>query len=245
MRAILTYHSIDNSGSPISVSPERFREQVEWLSSGAVVVQPLEQLLEHDGAADAVAITFDDGFANFAEAASILHDRNLPATLFVVSGHVGRTNAWGGREQRGIPTLPLLSWEDLGHMVDAGVAIGAHTRTHPRRLTALSDPAVEDELAGCCEDLRQRLGLTPRHFAYPYGDCDDRLASTAARFFAASVTTELRTLRADDAPARLPRLDMYYFNRPGGLALWGTSRFTQHLWAVRVRRRLREALAPC
>ena len=44
MRAILTYHSIDDSGSPISVSPAAFRRQLEWLVAERVRVVPLSEL---------------------------------------------------------------------------------------------------------------------------------------------------------------------------------------------------------
>src|SRR5690606_37701023 len=60
MRAILTYHSIDESGSPISVSREAFRAHVRWLASGAVKVRPLAELVDARDGGDAVAITFDD-----------------------------------------------------------------------------------------------------------------------------------------------------------------------------------------
>ena len=44
MRAILTYHSIDESGSPISMSEEVFRSQIAWLAKGHVKVVSLETL---------------------------------------------------------------------------------------------------------------------------------------------------------------------------------------------------------
>ncbi len=44
MRAILTYHSIDSSGSPISLSEESFRGHVRFLGSGRVSVVPLAEL---------------------------------------------------------------------------------------------------------------------------------------------------------------------------------------------------------
>ena len=98
MRAILTYHSIDDSGSPISVAPEEFRAHVRWLSSGLVRVVPLAELVTLPPEEEAVAITFDDAFQNFASvAAPLLYEHGLPATLFVVSGRVGRDNAWGDR----------------------------------------------------------------------------------------------------------------------------------------------------
>ena len=56
MRAILTYHSIDESGSPISVAPAAFRRHVEWLASGRVRVVSLEEIVRLNDAVDAVAL---------------------------------------------------------------------------------------------------------------------------------------------------------------------------------------------
>ena len=70
MRAILTWHSLDRSGSPISVPPEEFRRQVEWLAASGVRAVTVGKLLELPDEEDAAALTFDDGFANFGEAAA-------------------------------------------------------------------------------------------------------------------------------------------------------------------------------
>jgi peptidoglycan/xylan/chitin deacetylase (PgdA/CDA1 family) len=243
MRAILTYHSIDDSGSVISTPLDVFREHVDWLARSGVEALPLDALLARPTSApgDAVAITFDDGFANFAHAAKLLRDRRLPATLFVVSGHVGRTNAWRGAGDAGVPTQPLLGWDELARLAADGVAIGAHTRTHPR-LASVPDTQMRDEMEGCLEELERRLGLRPRHLAYPYGDVDDRSAAWAARCFSAAVTTDFRQLRDDDEPHRLPRLDMYYFNRSGTIDAWGRPGFGRRLAWVGARRRLRKLL---
>ena len=66
MRAILTYHSIDSSGSPVSVSEETFRAHARFLGSGRVSVGPLADLPSLPDEEDAVALTFDDGFLNFS-----------------------------------------------------------------------------------------------------------------------------------------------------------------------------------
>ena len=48
-----------------------------------------------------LALTFDDGFANFAEhAVPVLQRLSFPATVFVVSGHCGRLNDWPGQPVR-------------------------------------------------------------------------------------------------------------------------------------------------
>ncbi len=242
MRAILTYHSIDASGSPISTDAQAFSRHVEWLASGPVRIVPLDTLLDLPPQADAVALTFDDGFVNFGTtAAPLLAARSLPATLFVVSGHVGGTNAWGGRSQPGIPTLPLLDWDALGGLADAGFGLGAHTRTH-RRLPEVSSSEVADELEGCRDDIRKNTGHDPTSFAYPYGAVTPAAAALVSRVFRYGCTTEHRALAAHEEHAQLPRVDMYYFRNRPGLEGWGTAAFRGRLWARRTARSLRGAL---
>jgi len=250
VRAILTYHSIDDSGSPISVSPSVFAQHAAWLRSGRVRVATVPDLLELPDHADALAVTFDDGFRNFSEAAARLE--GLPVTLFVVTEHVGRTNAWGGRDAAGIPILPLLDWNALGELASRGVTLGAHTRTHPR-LTALPSSQVQDELCGSAERLRAELGVGADIVAYPYGSVSATVVSAAASVFRWGCTTRLRALGGDERALELPRLDMYYFRRPGQLEAWGTRAFRARLGArrvLRVARALagssrRSILAPC
>ena len=239
MRAILTYHSIDSSGSPISLSEEAFRAHIRFFGSGRVNVVPLAELASMPDEQDAVALTFDDGFLNFTSSAMpILAHLGFPATVFVVSGAVGTKNSWGGHEANGIPTFPLMSWSDLQRVREAGFEIGAHTRSHAD-LTRLSDAQVEDEAAGCAEEIVSELGERPRRFAYPYGFVNEAVANVARRFFEQSVTTELRPVDPGDDAALLPRLDAWYFQQPGHLEAWGSSAFRRRLWLRAQGRRVR------
>jgi peptidoglycan/xylan/chitin deacetylase (PgdA/CDA1 family) len=243
MRAILTYHSIDPSGSPISVSPEEFRSHVLWLASGRVKVVPLADLLALPGEQDAVALTFDDAFENFGGiAAGLLRDHSLPATLFVVAGHVGGNNAWGGRSDGRVPTLPLLDWDRLGRLTEGGVTLGAHTRRHPH-LTRLSAAERSDELLGAAAEIRERTGHAPEQFAYPYGDLNPEVVEAVRPVYRLAVTTELRMLRAAEDAVQLPRLDMFYLRAPGRLEAWGSARFSSTLWLRAQARRARSTLS--
>jgi len=243
MRAILTYHSLDPSGSPISVSPTDFRRQVEWLASGRVRVVPLPDLLRLPPTAHAVALTFDDGFANFAEvAAPLLRDYSLPATLFVVAGHVGGTNAWGGRPDPRVPTLPLLGWADLGRLAEQGVRLGGHTRSHPH-LTRVGPEALREELAGATETILAETGRRPEEFAYPFGDVNPAVAEAVGQVYALGCTTELRPVAPGDDRRLLPRLDMYYLRAPGALERWGTLPFAGRLWVRAQARRIKAMMA--
>lgn len=238
MRAILTYHSLDDSGSPISVPPATFDEHVAFLTGGTVRVVPLDALAATaDESRPAVAVTFDDGFQNTAPALFRLMDAGVPTTVFVVTSHVGRTNAWRGQGDAGMPVLPLLTWEELGRLAARGVSLGAHTRTHPR-LTTVSDEALREEIDGSRQDLVDRIGVSATSFAYPYGDVDARVRD-AATGFAASVTTRFAPLRAGEDLRDLPRLDMYYFRRPGALTAFGSGAFSARVRRIALQRRLR------
>ena len=240
VRAILTYHSIDESGSPISISPTQLRAHLEWLASSVCRVVPLETLHDLPPSADAIALTFDDGFRNFKEcAAPLLIEYGLPATLFVVTDAVGGTNAWRGCADAGIPVLPLLSWHELGRLAECGVSLGAHTRTHAR-LSKLTDAAVFDEIAGSRQRLRSETGCTARSFAYPYGDVDERAAAVVKTQFGLGCTTELRPLGTTEDVSRLPRLDAYYLRAPQRLESWGSRRFESMLRMRRYGRQLRQ-----
>lgn len=237
MRAILTWHSLDRSGSPISVAPERFRRQVEWLAASEVRVVDVDRLLEIEDSADAAALTFDDGFANFADqAAPVLREYGLPATVFVVTGHVGKDNRWGGREEPGIPSLPLLDWDDLARLRDSGVTLASHSRTHPR-LPSLDDGALESEIAGAADVMEARLGSRPHGFAYPYGEAGGLAVDAVARSYRWACTTELKALDGAGLPYRLPRIDAWYLREPARRAGWGSPQFRTWLWCRRQGRR--------
>lgn len=239
MIATLTYHSIDDSGSPVSVSPAAFDSHLAWLTSGRVRVLPLDDLVKEPAdAADAVALTFDDGFRNTADPLRRLIDAGFVPTVFAVTRHAGGTNAWGGQDQPGIPTLPLFDWDELADLHRRDVRIEAHTRTHPH-LTKVSPSQLADEIEGSREDLERRLGAKPGHFAYPYGDVDDAAAACAASAFVCSHTTRMSVLGGGGDRARLPRLDMYYFRALGAIEGFGTPAFARQVAVIRARRALK------
>ena len=243
MRAILTYHSIDDSGSPISLPAHVFRRHVERLVSHGPAVVSVDDLLSLPGTEPAVAITFDDAFVNFADIAwPVLRDHALPVTLYIPTAHVGRTNAWGGKAEAGIPELPILDWDRLALLAEQGVAPGSHTRTHPH-LTRLPADDVRDELESSIEIISAMLGMRPAGLAYPYGSCNATVAAAAAQFFDHACTVDLRPLEARENRYLLPRLDMYYFRNNAMLDSWGSSSLKLYLRARAGARRCRAAIA--
>jgi peptidoglycan/xylan/chitin deacetylase (PgdA/CDA1 family) len=236
VRAILTYHSLDQTGSAISIRPDVFRSHVRFLSSGRVRVVPLRELPAcHTGA---VALTFDDGFENFeSEAMPLLADHGLSATVFVVTDRAGGTNGWQ-RPGDGIPSLPLMSWDAVGRIRQQGVEIGSHSRRHPD-LTRASGSELEDEIAGAAERIEAAIGARPASFAYPYGRYDRRALRVVRSAYDLACTTELAFVEASSDRAALPRLDMYYFRDSGQLEAWGTPPFRRRVWVRAQGRRVR------
>jgi peptidoglycan/xylan/chitin deacetylase (PgdA/CDA1 family) len=107
-----------------------------------------------------------------------------------------------------------LDWEGLATLADDPlVTIGAHTMTHPM-LAKHPAAAMEAEMAQSRDVIGQRLGLAPRHFAYPVGDPGSagvREFEAAKRLgFASAVTTRPGMLFADHALhlTALPRLSL-------------------------------------
>jgi peptidoglycan/xylan/chitin deacetylase (PgdA/CDA1 family) len=243
MKAILTYHSVDESGSVISIAEQVFRRHVRWLASGRVRVLPLDRLADAPDGEDAVAITFDDGLESFERiAAPLLREHGLPATLFVVTDAVGTTNVWPGGADAGIPVFRVSGWNALGRLAAEGVSIGAHTCTHPN-LALVDRDAVEREIVASKAALARELGIDVATFAYPYGALCDAARDVVAREFRYGVTTRLAMLASHDDPAMLPRLDSYYFRAPGTLEAWGTARFRVRLGFLAGARSVRRSLA--
>ena len=230
----------------LSVTPSRFQEHVEWMRRSGIAVRPLAAMLapESRDGQHAVAITFDDGYLNVAErAAPLLLAHALPATVFVVSGRAGGDNGWARASGSRIPVLPLLDWDALGRLAESGVEIGAHSRTHPH-LPALSDAAIEDELAGCADEIERRIGRRPVALAYPYGSVNARVADIARRQFRVACTTRFRALGAHEDRALVPRLDAWYFRAAGSLESWGSPAFQLRIRLRDSARRARRLVRP-
>lgn len=181
---ILTYHGIGRGRHEMNVTPENFAAQMAWLAEHRATI-PLEDAAR---GAPGIAITFDDGYAdNLENAAPVLTRLGLPATVFLVAGHMG--GALPGNPEPGAGRL--MTWEEAREWRCLGLGIGGHTLTHPR-LALLDEAGQRAEILGCQERITEHLGAPAAAFAYPYGAAPDfngtskRLAAEAGFQFAAS-----------------------------------------------------------
>lgn len=209
MRAVITFHSIDDQPGPLSYSPVGLKALLDALDEAGIPVLDLDELL---GGKEGVALTFDDGISTvFTDAMPILRERKVPAHVFVITRWVGGDNRWPGQPADATP-LDLMDWNQLEAIQAAGFRIEGHTASHPD-LRTLSDEQIEAEMEEADAAIEQQLGRRPRYFAYPYGYHDSRVRAFAKNRYAGSFTTRLDYLNGAERDA-IPRLDAHYLRSP-------------------------------
>lgn len=183
---ILMYHRVAWDGprslAPYRVAPARFERQLAWLQRHGWHSVRLGDHMRATGSGGsrtvrgkAIALTFDDAYADFATHAwPLLQRYGFSATLFVPVDFVGGCAEWDA--EHGEPAR-LLTWDQLRTLRDEGVEIGSHGCTH-RRLHEISPEEVSDDCRRSRQILRAELGVEAAGFAYPYGWADP--ASRAA-----------------------------------------------------------------
>jgi peptidoglycan/xylan/chitin deacetylase (PgdA/CDA1 family) len=99
----------------------------------------------------------------------------------------------------------LASWEELGALDPAVVAIGSHTLTHP--ILPSTPPAeVETEVRDSRKLLERGLQRPVELFAYPNGDHDAAVEACVRKHYRAAVTAARGWVRRGADAHQLPRL---------------------------------------
>jgi len=211
---VLTYHSIDASGSVISTDAATFRGQMKFLKSAGFNVVSLNDLTKNLRAdkklpTKTIVLTFDDGFQNFySEAFPTLADYNFTATVFLVAAHCEKYNDWDGN----LPTLErrrLMSWNEIKELHRHGIEFGAHSLTHPD-LTEIPLEEVRRELSESKTVIENKLGSAVEMFAYPYGKFNTDVKRLTEQNYAAACSTNLGKVQERSDFYSLERVDTYY-----------------------------------
>ncbi len=214
---ILTYHSIDTSGSVVSTAPEVFRRQMKFLSEMGYNVVALNKLVgvlanKQKHSPKTVALTFDDGFQNFYTTAfPILKEYGFQATVFLVTDYCGKYNDWGDALPK-LPRSKLLSWQEIKELNNYGIEFGTHTRTHPN-LTKIAAAQVKDEIIDSKRVIEDSLSCEVTTFAYPYGKFNESVKQIAEKNLQAACSTNMGKVRRDSDLFSLERIDTYYLSK--------------------------------
>ncbi|MET8703676.1 polysaccharide deacetylase family protein [Kitasatospora sp. NPDC004723] len=179
---ILMYHSVaveKEDPYQLTVSPERFAEQIAWLHRRGwrgVSVRELMRARAAGRADKLVGLTFDDGYADFARyAVPILQAYGFAATAYVVADLLGRANDW---DTEG-PRKTLLTVQEVTDLAAAGWEIGSHGLGH-RALAGLPADVLAAQTRESRRVLEEVVGGPVTGFCYPYGAVD-QAATQAVR----------------------------------------------------------------
>ena len=172
---ILVYHHVaTDTPASTSVSPEQFAQHLDALIAGPFEVVNLAWALETIQAGQplpdhAVAITFDDGYANiFDNALPLLYARNLPFTVFVTTDPIDRHFG------------DMMDWDMLRTLKTQGGTVANHSVDHDYFIRHASLDGewlakTYQNIETAQTRLEAELGDVPRWFAYPYGEYNNRL----------------------------------------------------------------------
>ena len=208
-RVILMYHNVTEVQSPIfsNVTSEQFEDQIRTLLKDGYILIKVSELIARmqrgEDTGGRVAISFDDGYEDlFTHLFPLVKKYNLPVSIFLITGYVGKPFVNG----RGI-TQQILTEDQIHSMRDSGlVEFLPHTRTHPRLGSGIY--SYEDEVEGSYHDLVRIVGTSvPKIFAYPRGKYTDTYVSWLKEHgWIASVTTDPGSVGEGDDPFAIPRV---------------------------------------
>jgi peptidoglycan/xylan/chitin deacetylase (PgdA/CDA1 family) len=175
--SILMYHKVnDIPDNPTTVPVARFDEQLERLAELGYHVVGLEAVLEHYGRgvplpANAVLITFDDGYRDTLEnAMPVLAKHGYPAVIFIPVAYMDDETPLPHETHlasRGVRNR-TLDWGLLRELDAGGVRIESHGIAHRPLAEVSLDEAVR-EIAVSKLVLEERMGRPIQAYAYVKG----------------------------------------------------------------------------
>ena len=148
-----------------------FEEQIEWLQShfDILTLGEVQNRMISGNSGPAVAITFDDGYAdNSLTAIPYLINQRIPATYFVSSDFVKSGQAFPHDNQDGNNST-ANGLESIRAMHRSGIEIGVHSRSL-RDLGGITDPEVLfDELVVARDEMEDLIEGRVKYFAFAQG----------------------------------------------------------------------------
>jgi peptidoglycan/xylan/chitin deacetylase (PgdA/CDA1 family) len=188
MVIILMYHSISKLGHEYTYSTpvNCFEKQVEYLKNKFEIISldQFHQLLENDAnklnKGNFAIITFDDGLSdNYSDAWPIIKKHNIPATIFVTTGFIGKTI----KNSKGFE-LSYMNEDQLKELSkDKLITIGSHTDTHLVLRDQITS-VVENELRSSKNKLESICGYKIKYFSFPKAKFDQLSKDAAAKEYA-------------------------------------------------------------
>jgi peptidoglycan/xylan/chitin deacetylase (PgdA/CDA1 family) len=205
---ILMYHHIgdlppdaDALRQSLTVSQERFNEQMKFLAEQGYTTIHLAELVNHlqTGAPlpdKPIVLTFDDGYDdNYFNVFPTLKDFGFKGTFFII----------GAPTDYGSPGY--MRWEQILEMYENGMEIGAHSLTHRYNLGQFRASIQDNEIKKGHQLMVDHLPNWTPLFAYPSGSYNQYTLSLLHQLgYVAAVTTNQGANQSSAAPLEFRRI---------------------------------------
>ncbi|MDD3726444.1 MAG: polysaccharide deacetylase family protein [Candidatus Ratteibacteria bacterium] len=207
---ILAYHRVNPyyKDDALSVSPESFERQVEYLlKKGFKPELSYKDTINHDK----FLITFDDGYAdNLWYAIPILKKFNIKPLIFLTVDYIGTDRIFSRYKDK--EKDRFLNWEEVKTLSEEGILFGSHSLSHPH-LLLLDDKRLWEEVSISKKIIEEKTGKDVPYFCYPYGDFDERIIDKVkeANYKAAFITPP-RGKKVENTTFTLLRTGIYGHN---------------------------------
>jgi len=169
----LFYHRVaDEHPNDWTIGRAAFEAQIDYLRSRFEIIgldELQRRVRQCDSHRSAVAITFDDGYAdNSRFALPLLMRHKIPCTYFATVQNVTSGRPFEHDIQAGQPLTPNTV-EELRAAAEGGIEIGLHTRTHFDFANVDDSEVIRSEIDAAMTELSDLIGRRVRYFAFPYG----------------------------------------------------------------------------
>ena len=203
---ILSYHSIGEDTSPISLKTKIFEKQINFLKKlGYISINFNEINLNKT---NQIIITFDDGYKDILiNALPILKSSNFKATCFFVTNHIGKNNQWDKKKDK-FREKNIMSNDDIKKWLDSGMSVQSHSHNHVD-LTKLSNADIIKELKISKKYFKDKFNIETDVFCYPFGKVNKNVYDLTKKIYKYAVTTNRSRYNINKHnPLLIPRVDM-------------------------------------
>lgn len=172
---LFVYHRFgDERHASANTSLNVLKQQFDFFKQNGYEVISLDKLnsalKKHEKISDNwVVLCIDDSYKSFyTNALSLFKEYGYPFSLFV---YIEATNKHYS---------DYMSWEQIKEASQYG-EIGLHSYAH-EHMVSLSEEEIKKDTAKGIKFFEKEMGYTPKYYAYPYGEFDEKVKSAVSSF---------------------------------------------------------------
>ena len=191
---ILMYHSISNSKNSLSLSVDKFYNQMNFMKKKGFNTINLNGLHQNDK--NKFIITFDDGYEDvLINALPILKKFNFKAICFFVTDYLNLHNKWD-QHKSDFVLLKTMNKIQVDEWLKNGMEIGSHTASH-KNLIKINEDEKISEISRSKSFFKEKFNIDVKFFSYPYGSYNNETVKIVKNYYKFAVTTKRSRYKKD------------------------------------------------